>query len=201
MLLCKEQPIVFPCTSKIEITTNYVETCGFLQYIIISNGCIVHTYCSYCCSYFLRHPLPIQALEDLIQREKKRLERSKSKFPVLQASSLRELMDESRLSQKMDRTEIERVSCSIDHPLLFIENISKPCTLYMILFYIPCVLLALVMQLRIQIICCKLNFAFCCYASRRSCTRDTVKLTVCLFQLSLLNGCNATKTNRLFIGF
>ncbi len=66
----------------------------------------------------------------------------------------------------------------------------------MILFYIPCVLLALVMQLRIQIICCKLNFAFCCYASRRSRTRDTVKLTVCLFQLSLLNGCNAMKTNR-----
>ena len=41
------------------------------------------------------------------------------------------------------------------------------------------------------------------YASRRSHTRNTVKLTVhvcvCVFQLQLLNGCNAQKTNSFYI--
>ncbi len=38
------------------------------------------------------------------------MERSMSKFPVLQASRLKELMEETKLSQKMDRSEMERVS-------------------------------------------------------------------------------------------
>ena len=58
-----------------------------------------------------------QALEELIQREKRRLERSKSdsRFPVLRASRLKEMMDTSKLSQKMDKAETERVRTSITY--------------------------------------------------------------------------------------
>ena len=35
--------------------------------------------------------------------------RAKSRFPVLRASRLKELMEESKLSQKMDRAELDQV--------------------------------------------------------------------------------------------
>ena len=43
------------------------------------------------------------------------MERSKSdsRFPVLQASRLKEMMDASKLSQKMDKAETERVRTSL----------------------------------------------------------------------------------------
>ena len=53
----------------------------------------------------LHHTL--QALEDLIQKEKKRM--SKSRFPVLRADRLRELMEESKLNQKMNKAELDQV--------------------------------------------------------------------------------------------
>ena len=52
---------------------------------------------------------PPQALEELIEKEAKRMVRIKSRFPVLHASRLKELMDESKLSQKMNRAELEQV--------------------------------------------------------------------------------------------
>ena len=50
-----------------------------------------------------------QTLEDLIKREKLRLEKIKSKFPVIHASRLKQLMDESGLSNKMDKAQTEQV--------------------------------------------------------------------------------------------
>ena len=48
-------------------------------------------------------------MEDLIKREKLRLEKAKSKFPVIHASRLKQLMDESGLSSKMDKAQTEQV--------------------------------------------------------------------------------------------
>lgn len=41
-------------------------------------------------------------------KERKRLERAKSKFPVLREDRLREIMEESKLNFKMDRSEIQQ---------------------------------------------------------------------------------------------
>ena len=61
-------------------------------------------------THSLTHSLtPPQALEELIEKEAKRMVRIKSRFPVLHASRLKELMDESKLSQKMNRAELEQV--------------------------------------------------------------------------------------------
>jgi len=48
------------------------------------------------------------ALEELIEKESKRMVRAKSRFPVLRASRLRELMEESKLSQRMDQAELNQ---------------------------------------------------------------------------------------------
>ena len=48
----------------------------------------------------------MQVLEELIVKEKKRLEKSKCRFPVLQENRLQEIIEESKL--KMDRSEIQQ---------------------------------------------------------------------------------------------
>lgn len=48
----------------------------------------------------------MQVLEELIVKEKRRLERAKCRFPVLQENRLQEIIEESKL--KMDRSEIEQ---------------------------------------------------------------------------------------------
>lgn len=50
----------------------------------------------------------VQALEELILKERKQLEKTNSKFPVLQNSRLQDLIEESRLNLKMDRSEIQQ---------------------------------------------------------------------------------------------
>jgi len=48
-------------------------------------------------------------LEELIEKEAKRMVQAKSCFPVLCASRLRELMEETKLSQRMDQAELNQV--------------------------------------------------------------------------------------------
>ena len=52
-------------------------------------------------------------MEELIKKEKVQLERTKSKFPVIHASRLKQLMDESGLSSKMDKAQTEQVQCCV----------------------------------------------------------------------------------------
>lgn len=44
----------------------------------------------------------------MIVKEKKRLEKTKCRFPVLQESRLQEVIEESKLDLKMDRSEIQQ---------------------------------------------------------------------------------------------
>ena len=54
--------------------------------------------------------IPFQMLEKLIQKEGERMVKARCRFPVLQASRLRELMEENKDLQKMDKAELDQVA-------------------------------------------------------------------------------------------
>ena len=62
---------------------------------------------------YLKFPypiMPIQVLEKVIQKESEHMVKARCRFPVLRASRLRELMDENKHLQKMDKAELDQVT-------------------------------------------------------------------------------------------
>ena len=50
-----------------------------------------------------------KAVEEVILREAKRMAQNKSSFPVLTAGRLKLLMDEAKLTQRVEKVELDQV--------------------------------------------------------------------------------------------